>query len=73
MSDRQQDAGKAQTDHDTEDALQEELRREAAEGRNDIGDIGTNRNLGGSSTWDTLPDNEPASDATDPGSAPGAT
>jgi hypothetical protein len=40
----------------TERALQEELRREAEEGRGDIGDIGENRNLTGSSTWDTLKD-----------------
>jgi len=40
----------------TERALQEELRREAEEGRGDIGDIGENRNLSGSSTWDTLKD-----------------
>lgn len=40
----------------TERALQEELRREAEEGRNDVGDMGENRNLTGSSTWDTLKD-----------------
>ena len=40
----------------TERALQEELRREAEEGRNDVGDLGTNRNLTGSSSWDTQKD-----------------
>ena len=45
----------------TESALQEELRREAEEGRNTIGDIAENKNLSGSSTWETLPE-EPRAD-----------
>lgn len=45
----------------TENALQEELRREAEEGRNAIGDIAENKNLSGSSTWETLPE-EPRAD-----------
>ena len=49
--DKSQQSGEA-----TERALQEELRREAEEGRNDVGDLGTNRNLTGSSTWDTQKD-----------------
>jgi len=39
-----------------DDEVQRELKREAGEGKGDIGDLGTNRNLSGSSTWDTLPD-----------------
>ena len=48
---------------DTEAALQQELRRESAEGRGAIGDLATNQNLSGSSTWATLPDD--AADAAD--------
>jgi hypothetical protein len=59
MTDNERDgkAGKA-TDSasDTDAALQEELRREAAEGKGLIGDETKNRNLSGSSTWETLPD-----------------
>jgi hypothetical protein len=60
MSEKQNDSrDNAQQSGDaTERALQEELRREAEEGRGDIGDIGENRNLTGSSTWDT-PKDEP--------------
>ena len=44
----------------TEDALQAELRREAEEGRDQLGDVSDNRNLSGSSTWETLdPEDEP--------------
>ena len=53
------DPTKARTD--SEAALQEELRREAAEGEGAIGDVAKNRNLSGSSTWETLPD-PPSSD-----------
>jgi hypothetical protein len=45
----------------SESALQEELRREAEEGRDAIGDIAENKNLSGSSTWETLP-KEPRAD-----------
>jgi hypothetical protein len=38
---------------DTESALQEELRREAAEGKEAIGDVSSNQNVSGSSTWET--------------------
>ena len=41
---------------DTEDALETELSREAAEGADLLGDTKQNRNLSGSSTWETLPD-----------------
>lgn len=40
---------------DTDTALQRELARERAEGRDAIGDVAANRNLSGSSTWETLP------------------
>ncbi|MFL5561922.1 MAG: hypothetical protein ACJ79K_10640 [Gemmatimonadaceae bacterium] len=59
MSEKQNDNrtdNSPQSGDATEKALQEELRREAEEGRGDIGDIGENRNLSGSSTWDTLKD-----------------
>ena len=42
------------TMHDSEAALQEELRREAAEHADLGGDTATNRNLTGSTTWVTL-------------------
>jgi hypothetical protein len=41
---------------DTDAGLQEELSREAAEGADSIGDVGSNRTLSGSSSWETLPD-----------------
>jgi hypothetical protein len=41
--------------------LQEELRREELEGRDLLGDTSSNRNLSGSSTWATLPE-QPSSD-----------
>jgi len=44
----------AQSDNEKE--LQDELRREAAEGKGAVGDAAANRNLSGSSTWETLPD-----------------
>jgi hypothetical protein len=43
-------------DHDTESELQEELRRESAEVSDAIGDIATDRNVSGSSSWTTLPE-----------------
>jgi hypothetical protein len=45
-------------DHDNDASLQEELRRESAEAADAIGDIAENRNVSGSSTWTTLPENE---------------
>jgi hypothetical protein len=49
--------------HDSEAGLQEELRRESAE-VSDVGDIAENRNLSGSSTWTTQPEekDEPKED-----------
>ncbi len=49
---------------DTDESVQEELARESEEGQDSIGDVGSNRTLSGSSSWETLP----KSDAT--GSAP---
>jgi hypothetical protein len=62
MSDNQNDSNKKsaspETQSDSEKALQEELRREASEGKGAVGDAAANRNLSGSSTWETLPDGE---------------
>jgi hypothetical protein len=60
MSDDKNDAGKGSgAQGDSEEALQEELRREAAEGKGStIGDTDRNSNLSGSSTWETLPDED---------------
>jgi hypothetical protein len=49
---------------DDEAALERELGREAAEGSDAIGDMRENRNLSGSSTWDTI-DSQRASDGGD--------
>ena len=43
---------------DTDDSVQKELSREEAEGADSIGDVGENRTLSGSSSWETLPDGE---------------
>lgn len=40
---------------DSEASLQEELKQESTEGKDSIGDVESNRNLSGASTWDTLP------------------
>jgi hypothetical protein len=42
--------------HDSEAGLQEELQRESAEVSDAVGDIAENRNVSGSSTWTTLPE-----------------
>ena len=42
--------------HDSEAGLQEELRRESAEVSDAVGDIAENRNVSGSATWTTLPE-----------------
>jgi hypothetical protein len=56
-SEREGKAGKAtEPASDSDAAMQEELRREASEGKGLIGDEAKNRNLSGSSTWETLPD-----------------
>jgi len=43
---------------DTDDSVQKELSREEAEGADSIGDVGENRTLSGSSSWETLPDGQ---------------
>jgi hypothetical protein len=59
MSDKLKDENSnADTQSDSEKALQEELRREAAEGKSSVGDAGKNNNLSGSSTWETLPEED---------------
>jgi len=45
---------------DTDASLQSELSREAPEGSDSIGDVASNRNLTGSSSWETLPDKSEA-------------
>jgi hypothetical protein len=49
---RNRDAG------DTESSLQDELSRESTEGADLIGDIASNRTVSGSSSWQTLPDED---------------
>ena len=44
--------------HDSDAGLQEELRRESAEVSDAVGDIAENRNLTGSSSWTTEPDEQ---------------
>ncbi|NUO64073.1 MAG: hypothetical protein HOQ11_17130 [Gemmatimonadaceae bacterium] len=60
MADREKN--RAESDRTGNDQLdeqvQEELRREAQEGRKDVGQVGENRNVTGSSTWETLKDEE---------------
>ena len=59
MSERNQGRstrGDAGSGNDSDDALQNELRREAGEGRGSVGDVSSNRNLSGSSTWETMMD-----------------
>jgi len=51
---------KTRTHGDTEAGLQKELARESAEGADSVGDVGSNRTLSGSSTWETLPDKNQA-------------
>jgi hypothetical protein len=59
MSDKLKDENSnADMQSDSEKALQEELRREAAEGKSSVGDAGKNNNLSGSSTWETLPEED---------------
>lgn len=60
MADREND--RSERDRTGNDQLneqvQEELRREAQEGKKDVGQVGENRNVTGSSTWETLKDRE---------------
>ena len=41
---------------DTDADVQHELERESTEGADSIGDVGKNRTVSGSSSWETLPD-----------------
>ena len=41
---------------DTDADVQDELARESTEGADSIGDVGKNRTVSGSSSWETLPD-----------------
>lgn len=65
MADERQDRNAADGARDSRDendaALQEELRREASEGKDLIGDTGRDRNVSGSSSWVTLPEEEKSS------------
>lgn len=59
MADKQNDPrNKSGDPADTDASLQDELSREAKEGADSIGDVGSNRTLSGSSSWETLPDGE---------------
>jgi hypothetical protein len=40
---------------DTDADVQDELARESTEGADSIGDVGSNRTVTGSSSWETLP------------------
>ena len=59
MSDQERETNAAATtraaQQDSQSALDAELRREAKEGADTIGDVRENRNLTGSSSWETLP------------------
>jgi hypothetical protein len=54
-----------ETAGDTEAALQAELLRESGEGRKLAGDMEANRNVSGSSSWDTLPEADGSDDVGD--------
>ena len=56
MTDNKNENRKGGKSGDTDASLQKELSREAAEGADSIGDVGSNRTVSGSSTWETLPD-----------------
>jgi hypothetical protein len=57
MTDKKKDnRNKGSKPADTDASLQEELSRETAEGADSIGDVGSNRTVSGSSSWETLPD-----------------
>ena len=48
-------SAKSGENSDSEASLQDELQQESAEGKDSIGDAGSNRNLSGASSWNTLP------------------
>ncbi|MEP6766674.1 MAG: hypothetical protein ABJB66_20325 [Gemmatimonadaceae bacterium] len=55
---KKQDGQKAGAKHDSDEGLQRELERETNEGGDKKDDVNSNRNLSGSSTWETLPENK---------------
>ncbi|HET8823964.1 MAG TPA: hypothetical protein VFM77_02470 [Terriglobales bacterium] len=65
MPDKDQDKntqkGSSGSQSDSEAQLQEELSRESSEGADSIGDVSSNRTLSGSSSWETLPDDQSTS------------
>lgn len=54
-NDRNRDAQAGATGNDSENALRDELQREQKEAQGGIGDIAEDRNLTGSSSWLTDP------------------
>ena len=48
-------AGRTERSGDSQAAVDQEILRETAEGSGVVGDMASNRNLSGSSTWTTLP------------------
>lgn len=64
MSDRREDGVSGNPARselgDSKSDVQRELRREETEGSDAIGDVASNRNLSGSSTWETLPESADA-------------
>ena len=50
--------GSIGSESDSEARLQDELARESSEGTDSIGDVSSNRTLSGSSTWETLPEDQ---------------
>ena len=64
MTDKNNDPRNNTGEPDSEESLEKELTREAAEGADSIGDIASNRTLSGSSSWETLPDGATESDRT---------
>jgi hypothetical protein len=63
-------ADKSQSGDDSDEKLQKELERESKEGRDGVGDVGSDRNLSGSSSWATTPDkNQPSTPRKDKDSA----
>lgn len=64
MTDKNNDPQNNTGEPDTEESLEKELSREAAEGADSIGDVASNRTLSGSSSWETLPDGATEGDRT---------
>ena len=64
MTDEKKDTRNQTGEPDTEESLEKELSREAAEGADSIGDVASNRTLSGSSSWETLPDGATEGDRT---------